>query len=108
MEDDIIAKGIVPATLEWLERAKHWYYAHGGMLNPEDRSFVFGQELREAAMRLVELIKATAEEKFVSDREKDELTLALGNPEHHGRRRGKGVIPWKIAFHEHIDSYKSR
>ena len=25
---------------------------------------------------------------FVPDRENDELTMALGNPEHHGRARG--------------------
>ncbi|RCV25390.1 hypothetical protein SETIT_5G162700v2, partial [Setaria italica] len=106
MEDDIIAKGIVPATLKWPEQAKHWYYAHGGTLNPKNGSFVFGQELREAAMRLVELIKSTAEGSFVPDREKDELTMALGNPEHPGYCRGKGVIPWKFAFREHIDSYR--
>src|SRR5688572_14795841 len=102
MEDDIITKGIVAATLEWSERAKHWYYAHGGKLNPEDGSFVFGQELREVAMRLVELMKATTKGSSVSNRQKDELTMALGNPEHPGRCQGKGVIPWMFAFREHI------
>nr|TKV94916.1 hypothetical protein SEVIR_9G327400v2 [Setaria viridis] len=91
MEDDIIAKGIVPATLKWPERAKHWYYA---------------QELREAATRLSELIKATSEGCFMPNQE-DELTMALGNPKHPGRCRGKGVITWKFVFHEHIDSYRS-
>ena len=42
------------------------------------------------------------------DRERDELTMALGNHEHPGRCRGKGVIPWKFAFCEHIESYRSR
>ena len=36
---------------------------------------------------------------FVPDREKDELTMALGNPEHPGRTRGTpGSIPWKVGF----------
>jgi hypothetical protein len=35
---------------------------------------------------------------------KDELIYALQNPEHPGRTRGKGVIPWKYGFSEYIDS----
>ena len=36
---------------------------------------------------------------FVPDREKDDLTMALGNPEHSGRTRGTpGFIPWKVGF----------
>jgi hypothetical protein len=42
------------------------------------------------------------------DREMDELTLALGNPEHLGRCRGYGVVPWKYAFKGNLDSYRRR
>ena len=77
------------------------------MLNPKDGSFVLGQELGEAATRLVDLIKATVKGFFMPDREKDELTMALGNLEHPGCCQGKGVLPWKFAFCEHIDSYRS-
>jgi hypothetical protein len=42
------------------------------------------------------------------DREMDELTMALGNPEHPGRCRGYEVVPWKYAFKGNLDSYKSR
>ena len=36
---------------------------------------------------------------FVPDKENDELTMALGNPEHPGRTRGTpGSIPWKAGF----------
>uniref|UniRef100_I1PRB0 Uncharacterized protein n=1 Tax=Oryza glaberrima TaxID=4538 RepID=I1PRB0_ORYGL len=45
---------------------------------------------------------------FRPDREKDELSLALQTPEHPGRTRGKGVIPWKIGFKEDIHTYRSR
>jgi hypothetical protein len=37
----------------------------------------------------------------------DELTMALGNPEHPGRCRGYEVVPWKYAFKGNLDSYKS-
>jgi hypothetical protein len=40
------------------------------------------------------------------DRENDELTHALGNPEHTGQTRGKGAgVPWKEGFSQHEDPY---
>jgi hypothetical protein len=42
------------------------------------------------------------------DREMDQLTMALGNPEHPGRCRGYEVVSWKYAFKGILDSYKSR
>nr|ABA91694.2 transposon protein, putative, CACTA, En/Spm sub-class [Oryza sativa Japonica Group] len=38
MEASLIERGIEPATANWLERSKFWYYAHGGTLNPADGS----------------------------------------------------------------------
>ena len=104
MEQDIIARGFVPATLDWPDRARNYFYAHRGTLNPEDGSLVISEKIRQIATRLLELIKVSAEGTFVPDREKDELSVALGNPEHKRRCRGKGVITWKLAFHEHIAS----
>ena len=49
-----------------------------------------------------------AEGTFQPDRERDELTYALGNPEHSSRTRGKGVLPWKYGFKDYIESYRSR
>ena len=47
--------------------------------------------------------------KFKADREKDLLTLVLGNPEKGGRTRGLGPnFPWSIGFPEDKDSYRSR
>jgi len=54
-----------------------------------------------------EAIEAVAQGTFQPDRENDELTFALQNPEHPGRIRGKGVVPWKYGFREYIDSYQS-
>ena len=49
-----------------------------------------------------------AEGTFQPDTERDELTYALGNPEHPGRTRGKCVVPWKYGFRDYIESYRSR
>ena len=45
---------------------------------------------------------------FQPDRERDELTYALGNSEHPCRTRGKGVVPWMYGFRDNIESYRSR
>ena len=45
---------------------------------------------------------------FTPNREDDELTRALGNPEHPGRTRGKGVVPWYEGFADWNTDYKSR
>jgi hypothetical protein len=78
MEDDLVARGIVPVTFNWPLRAKHYFYAHVGSLNMEDGSFVTSDAIREAADRLEVALKAVFEGSFKSDREKDKLTYALG------------------------------
>ena len=45
---------------------------------------------------------------FTPNRENDELTRALGNPEHPGRARGKGAIPWYEGFSEWNTDYRTR
>src|SRR5215216_7054358 len=42
------------------------------------------------------------------NRENDELTRALGNPEHPGRTQGKCVVPWYEGFADWNDDYRSR
>ena len=47
--------------------------------------------------------------KIIPDRENDELTYALGNPEKVGRTRFFGPsVPWKTGFLADIDTYRSR
>nr|AAK91330.1 Putative hydroxyproline-rich glycoprotein [Oryza sativa Japonica Group]AAP53159.1 transposon protein, putative, CACTA, En/Spm sub-class [Oryza sativa Japonica Group] len=108
MEASLIERGNEPATAKWPDRSKFWYYAHGGTLNPVDGSLVFSDQIREAASRLTDAVEASSQGTFRPDREKDELLLALQTPEHPGRTRGKGVIPWKIGFKEDIHTYRSR
>ena len=45
---------------------------------------------------------------FIPDRENDELTEALGNPEPPGRTRGTaGTVAWKVGF-PGVGGYKNR
>ena len=74
----------------------------------EDGSFVTGSAIRKAADRLNVALKAVSKGNFKSDREKDELTYTLGTPEHTGRVRGMGVVPWKHGFSADIETYRSR
>ena len=49
--------------------------------------------------KLKQYIEAAQQGKFFPDRENDELTMALGNPEHPGQTRGTpGSVPWKAGF----------
>src|SRR3954469_1623564 len=58
--------------------------------------------------KLQKLFAKTAKGTFIPDRENDELTEALGNPEHPGRTRGtSGSVPWKYGFPD-AGAYKSR
>src|SRR5512141_647236 len=107
MEASLLERGIEPATTKWPDRSKFWYYAHGGTLNLVDGSLVFSDQIHEAASRLTDAVEASSQDTFRPDREKDELSLALQTPEHPGRTRGKGVIPWKIGFKEDIHTYRS-
>ena len=45
---------------------------------------------------------------FQPNRENDELTRALGNPEHPGRTRGKGAISWFEGFSDWNADYRTR
>ena len=74
----------------------------------EDGSFVTSDAIREAANKIDDTLKAVSEGRFKPDREKDELTYALGTPEHTRCVRGMGVVPWKHGFSADIDTYQSR
>ena len=62
----------------------NWYYAHDGTLDPETVECIFGQKIQQVARRLQEAIQVVSQGTFQPDREKDELTYALQNPEHPG------------------------
>ena len=57
----------------------------GEALDPLTSDCIYGPNIQRAAQRLQEAIQAVAEGTFQPDRERDEVTYALGNPEHPGR-----------------------
>jgi hypothetical protein len=78
--------------------AKQWLFANGVTLNQEDGSLVVPLVMEEVARNLVVAIQEAKEGAFKHHRENVELTRALQNPEHSGRARGIGVVPWKFAW----------
>nr|CAE04658.2 OSJNBa0061G20.14 [Oryza sativa Japonica Group] len=101
-----ILKGQTPNFDTFPKLRDHWdeFVAY----KTADGSLVFGDQIREAVRRLTDAVEASSQGTFRPDRERDELSLALQTPEHPGRTRGKGVIPWKIGFKEDIHTYRSR
>ena len=99
-ENDLIAKGVEPETLNWPYRCRTWFFGVGGTLDPITRKCVStNEQLRIPVRKLQEYIEKAQQGTFVPDRENDELTMALGNPKHPGRTRGTpGSIPWKAGF----------
>ena len=63
--------------------------------------------LKGAEQKLLDAIEAARKGVFTPNRENDELTRALGNPEHPRRTRGKGVVPWYEGFADWNSDYRS-
>jgi hypothetical protein len=93
MEEDLLAQGTIPAVYDWPEQVKNWYYAHGGRINFEDGTLNYPSSLRDAALEILKKIEDVRASRVKVDREMDELTMALKNPEHPGRCRGYEVVP---------------
>jgi hypothetical protein len=112
MEEEaaLAAKGIETETHGWSRRAKLWFYGMGGRLHPETGKCVFTRKMLETPIaNLKKAMKEIMDGTFIPDREKDDLSRALGNKEHWGRARGIiGSPPWIHAFPDDIDTYRSR
>ena len=67
-------------------------------LNQLDGNLVVPEHMQEVSCDLVAAIDETQQGTFQPQRENDELTRALKNPEHPGRARNIGVVPWKVAW----------
>jgi hypothetical protein len=87
---------------------KNWYYTHGGTINSEDGTLDYPPSLRESALEILKILEDVRAGRVKVVREIDELTMALKNPEHPGRCRGFGVVPWKFGFRGDIATYGSR
>lgn len=63
--------------MDWPERSKHWFFTHGGKLDPQTGHAIYARALAEPAERLIATIEASSSGEFVPNREKDELTHTL-------------------------------
>ena len=111
-EAKLMAAGIIPQTLDWPERSKFWLFAHGAGLDPKTGLIVakgkWKDKIEAVTKQLVEAIDKVRKGEYVPDRENDELTLALGNPEHVGRIRALPGVTLKEAWPECAAAYRSR
>lgn len=108
LEQELVAKGVVPETINWNTRTKQWFFGHGGSIDPESGKVTYGKRIEEAHQRLMHILNEKAKGSFVPEREKDELSYAIGTVERGGRTRGlSGNIPWKYGFLEDKDSWRT-
>ena len=112
LEAEYLAKGITPEPLKWTERARNWFYGHGGTLDAEGKCIYNTRHKENPLLPIQEIrnaFKDVEEGRFIPDREDDELTRALGNEEHDGRTRGViGSKPKTIAIPEHRKKFPNR
>ena len=72
--------------MDWPDRLRTWFFGVGGTLDPETGKCCWTDEqLATPITKLQKAIKEAQEGTFVPDRENDDLTQDLGNPEHPGR-----------------------
>jgi hypothetical protein len=81
-------------------RLKQWIYTRS--VDSSDSSLKFDKpKTREVVSKILKLAEDKETGAFNPSRERDELTVALGNPEHTGRTRGLGKrMSWKHGFIE--------
>src|SRR3954467_8795932 len=111
LENALRAKKITPETDDWVERARNWFYGHGGVLDTEGKC-IYNIRHKEDPLPIEKMrkaVKAIKDGDFIPDRENDELTLALGNKEHDERTRGiSDSKPWRTGFPEERKKYPDR
>ena len=56
IEQDLMDRGIRPATWDWLDRSKWWLFANGVTLNQTDGTLVVPERMQEVARYLVTVI----------------------------------------------------
>ena len=69
---------------------------------------IFGQKIERATQRLARAREEADSGVFKPNREKDELTYALENPEYGGRTRGYGAVPWLHSQQTRIPTEAAR
>jgi hypothetical protein len=94
MEQEVEAFGNTEVT-KLKPRIKCWIFTRS--VEESGSSLKFAKpETKEAVSRILKYAEDKEKGTFTPSRERDELSLALGNPEHTGRVRGLGKqTTWK-------------
>jgi hypothetical protein len=108
LEQEILGRGIEPESMHWPERAKYWFFGHGGTIDLETGKIVYGEKLERVGQRMAYARGLVESGTWQPNREKDELTYALETAEHGGRTRGYGEISWEHGFPKDRPTYRSR
>jgi len=97
MEEEAVAAGNTK-VMKLKPRTKRSVFARN--LEESGSSLKFGKPAtQEAVSRIMKYSEDIKKGSFTPSREKDELSLGLGNPEHTGRVRGLGKHKtWKEGF----------
>jgi hypothetical protein len=99
IENELRNKGITLGMEGWPKRAKHWWYGHGGSSDPATGECVHRKKTFTPTTKHVKEMEDAQAGLIWVDRENDEPTHALGNPEHTGQTGGKGAgVLWKEGF----------
>ncbi|KAK1692045.1 hypothetical protein QYE76_008742 [Lolium multiflorum] len=108
-EDELKLNGITPEPLRegWDTRARNWFLGHE--YDMKTCNLVESDRRLGYPGKWIEVTADIKKTKFAPDREKDLLTLVLGNPEKGGRTRGYGPsVPWALGFPNDAETYRSR
>src|ERR1043165_6411752 len=108
LDKEMIDRGVTPVTIYFPRRCRNWFFGHGGQLDPNTGEVMIKASLKGADQEILNAISDARNGIFIPERENDELTRALKNPEHPGRTRGIGVVPWYEGFAQYKDTYKRR
>ena len=87
-------------------RSRNWIYARSTESSGSNLKFD-KPETQEAVSRILKYVEDKEKGSFNPSRERDKLSLGLGNKEHTGRTRGLGKrMTWKQGFEEDRHMYK--
>ena len=84
-EKEMEDAGVTPVTKSWPPRCRTWFYAHGGELDSTTGEVRLKACLNGTDDAILVAIEEARTGVFQPNKEYDELTRALGNPEHPGR-----------------------
>jgi len=69
---------------------------------------VYGEHIQDVPERFHQARSIAQSGQWQKNKDKDELTYALGNPKHGGQTRGYGSMLWEHAFPQDREMYRSR